>query len=110
MDKLEPKNNQNLWNFLYTAFFIFLFASGVMIIYKVNGFLPTAIDFFDFILIILASFRLTRLFIYDRVMKFFRDWFLDSREVITPEGEVLILREKPTDGPKRTAAEILDCP
>lgn len=35
-----------------------------------------ALSFFDFLLITLATFRLTHLFVYDTVMDFARDYFL----------------------------------
>ena len=43
-------------------------------------------------------------------MKFFRDWFLDEPDLASGSGDVLFLREKPSDGPRRTMAALLSCP
>ncbi len=110
MEYLEPKNNQNAWNFLYTLFFVAVFAGSMWVIQVVNGTLPTFISLGDFLLIALATFRLVRLFVYDKITKFFRDWFMVSREVKGERGEIMIARSLPLDGPRRTAADLLACP
>jgi hypothetical protein len=59
----------------------------------------------DFVLITLASWRLTRLFVYDMITKFIREQFLDVVKV----GRQFAL-EKPKTGPRRTLADLLGCP
>lgn len=110
MEGIQPRDNQNIWNFLFAVFFLALVYGAVKMLLSVNGQLPVSVDLFDFILIILATFRLTRLVVYDRIMKFFRDWFLDERELISSSGDIIFLREKPADGPRRTVADLLSCP
>lgn len=108
---IEPRNNQAFWYFAYVVFFVAVIIVSAIILVRVNDGLPSGIGGFDFILITLATFRLTRLFVYDKVSKFFRDWFLDETDLIdTESGEVLVVRTKPTDGPRRTAIELLECP
>lgn len=109
-ETIEPKNSQDMWNLFFTIFFLFLVYLAGYIIYEVRGSLPTRINLFDFFIIVLATLRLSRLFVNDRIMKFFRDWFFDKNEVIATSGEVMISRTMPKDGPKRTLAELLDCP
>ncbi len=64
---------------------------------------------FDFFLLSLATFRLTRLLVYDGVMQFFRDFFLRKKE-IREEGNVEVKRLKPRGGISKIIAELLDCP
>lgn len=59
----------------------------------------------DFTLITLASWRLTRLFVYDAITKFFREQFYD----VVKAGKGMEL-EKPKFGPRRTLADLLSCP
>ncbi len=107
---IEKQNNQVFWYIAYILFFIALTIVSVLILIRINGGLPSGIATFDLVLIILATFRLTRLFVYDKVSKFFRDWFLDEEELISEDGEVLIARMRPEDGPRRTGLELLECP
>lgn len=59
----------------------------------------------DYVLVALASWRLTRLFVYDAITKFFREQFLDVKKV--GRGYELV---KPPSGPRRTIADLLSCP
>ena len=59
----------------------------------------------DFVLITLASFRITRLFVYDSMTKFLREQFYDVKVVRTK-----ITLVKPGGGPRRTLADLMTCP
>ncbi len=59
----------------------------------------------DYVLMTLATWRLTRLFVYDAITKFFREQFWDVVKV----GKGFAL-EKPKYGPRRTLADLLSCP
>ena len=59
----------------------------------------------DFVLMTLASWRLTRLFVYDNITKFIREQFWD----VVKAGKGYTL-EKPKVGPRRTMADLLSCP
>ncbi len=59
----------------------------------------------DFVLVTLASFRLIRLFVYDKIFAFFREQFYN---VVEKGGEVYLV--KPEKGPRRTLADLLSCP
>ena len=100
------RDEQNLWNFLFALFYAAVLAGGSWALWSF-GRLPVGITFFDASLIALASFRLTRLFVYDRGMQFFRDWFLDVFPSPDAGGPV---RALPARGPRRTASELLSCP
>ncbi len=60
---------------------------------------------FDYILMILASFRLVRLVVYDKMFAFLREQFYDATEY---KGKVVLV--KPESGPRRTLADLLTCP
>ncbi len=61
--------------------------------------------FTDYLLITLASFRLVRLVVYDKIMAFFREQFYDATEY---KGDIVLI--KPKSGPRRTLADLLSCP
>ncbi len=109
MSTISRKDDQNFWNFLSTIVYAFLvFALGWLV--AINRDFPTAIIPFDLLLITLAVFRLTRLFVYDKVTRFVRDPFLVKEEVISPEGEIMVVRRKHRSGVRRSISDLLDCP
>lgn len=63
------------------------------------------LELVDYILITLASWRITRLFVYDTVTKFIREQFWDVKKV----GKGFRL-EKPKTGPRRTLIDLFSCP
>jgi hypothetical protein len=63
------------------------------------------LTFIDLTLITLASWRLTRLFVYDAVTKFVREQFMDVKKV--GRGYQLV---KPKTGPRRTLSDLFSCP
>ena len=99
------KDEQHLWNILFTLVFFGLVGSAYMWLLACEK-VPTAIPLFHVVLIVFAVFRLTRLFINDVITQWIRDLFLDVRT--TELGE--LVREKPARGPRRTLAILLACP
>lgn len=99
---IEKTTNQNYWNFAFSAVFLGAVIVLVYILTKTKG-LPRSINIFDFFIIVFATFRIIRLFVYDKITKWFRDLFLD----VAPDGKTL---EKPPRGPRLTMYELLDCP
>lgn len=59
----------------------------------------------DLAIISLASFRFTRLFVYDAMTKFVREQFWDVKLVRTK-----VMLVKPITGPRRTLADLMSCP
>lgn len=102
--------DQNFWNIFYSLLFI-AFAYGLAkILFVARGGLPTSISFFDLSLIILATFRLTRLCVYDKITRFLRDFFYQANEVYTEQGVTYFVVKERTSGPLRTMYELLTCP
>jgi hypothetical protein len=106
----EQKDDQNFWNVVFSIFFI-AFCYGLFeLLLDVRGTLPTSISIFDLVLIVLATFRLTRLFVYDKITYFFRDLFFHSNEMYTEEGVTYFAKKERMHGPLRTVYELLTCP
>jgi hypothetical protein len=82
-----------LWNILFTAFFLALVAYALIWL-TVTGQLVLFIPAFHLLLLSLATFRLIRLFSYDHITAWLRDW-LSGKE----EGTFL-----------GTAGRLLTCP
>ncbi len=104
----RPRDDQNFWNFWLLVFSAVLLVAEIWILAVLDK-IPTSIGVFDCILIALASFRLTRLFVYDAIMHFLRDLFL-TREVLYVEGQVRVMREKHPDGLRRAISDLFSCP
>jgi hypothetical protein len=96
--------DQNMWNFALTLVFAALVVMSIAIL-DVLGRLPLHISLFDFFLLALGTFRLTRLFVYDAVVQFVRDPFFDLER----EGN-MVRRVKPAHGIRRTMADLFLCP
>ncbi len=98
-------SDQYFWNFVFSMFFLVLVIMAAIILETEARVRPSTLTFTDFALMSLATWRLTRLFVYDAITKFFREQFWDVVKV--GKGWAL---EKPKTGPRRTMADLLSCP
>lgn len=97
--------DQYFWNFVFTAFFLIV-VTVCAIILETESRIPFAeLTLTDYVLMTLASWRVTRLFVYDAITKWFREQFWDVKKV----GKGFVL-EKPKTGPRRTLADLFSCP
>ena len=96
--------DQYFWNFVFMVFFIVLIIMGTIILDGEARIPLSELTLTDYVLVTLASWRLTRLFVYDAITKFFREQFFDVVKV----GKTFKL-EKPKVGPRRTLADLLTC-
>lgn len=103
------KEDQNLWNMLFSVFFLAVFILSMAILIHVRGSMPHAVPFFDALLMLFATFRITRLIVYDKITRFFREWFVDTREV-EHDGESMIEITPSTYGIRGTIHDLLGCP
>jgi len=71
---MNSKKEKYLWHFLTSTLYIFLLLLSILFFY-IKGKIPTEISVFDFLILGLATFRLTYLFVNDAVMDFLRDYF-----------------------------------
>ena len=97
--------DQYFWNFVFTVFFLILIVMGAIILETESRVRFADLSTMDFILMTLATWRLTRLMIYDTVTKFIREQFWDVVKI----GKSYAL-EKPPTGPRRTIADLFSCP
>jgi hypothetical protein len=97
--------DQYFWNFVFGSTFLILVFLGTIILATEARIRPEELVTLDMVLLTLATFRLTRLFVYDAATKFIREQFWNARKT---RGGVLL--EKPKTGPRRTLADLFDCP
>lgn len=97
--------DQYFWNFVFSVFFLILVIMGAIILETESRIVIDELSTVDFVLMTLATWRLTRLFVYDNITKFIREQFWDVVKV--GKGYTL---EKPKVGPRRTMADLLTCP
>jgi hypothetical protein len=97
--------DQYFWNFVFSVFFLILVIMGAIILQTESRIPLSDLELVDYVLITLAAWRLTRLFVYDAITKFIREQFWDVKKV--GRGYKL---EKPKVGPKRTMADLFSCP
>lgn len=110
----KEKGYPSFLSFLFSTLFLLLAITGAYIVTEVNGpkTLLQPITPWEFLILTLATFRLTRLFVYDSIMQFFRDFFLEKKSE-TKDGRLYITRSKSKYskfGFKRLFADLLDCP
>jgi hypothetical protein len=67
-----------VWNFLFSAFFLIVL--GMATAYLGNGdAFPRAVPWFDAIMMVFATLRITRLIVYDRITLWFRELFFEPK-------------------------------
>jgi hypothetical protein len=109
MESMRLKEDQNTWNVMFSVFFFFVLVGALYVMRAVRGVFPTSLPVFDAVLMVLAAFRMTRLVVYDKITRFFREWFLDKRTVVVNGVEHVELRLV-THGVRRTLYDLVDCP
>lgn len=109
MPSRRRKEDQNIWNFVFSVFFIAVLAGVILAIRELTGEFPREISLFDFVLLSLAAFRITRLIVYDKIARWFRELFADTREFA--EDGILFVEIKPYGtGIRHTLHDLLQCP
>lgn len=95
INKINITENSTKLYFWHSFLFIFFVILVLIIsyIFHIFNIVPTSISIFDFIILILAVFRSTRLFVYDEVTNFIRDFFSSNK-----------------DNFSKTITELLNCP
>ncbi|KKE78167.1 DUF1360 domain-containing protein [Oceanobacillus caeni] len=64
---------------------------------------------FEFLLLALATFRLTRLIVFDKITTFLRSPFLEEVEEVEGDGTVVTYIEVKGNGIKKWIGELLSC-
>jgi len=97
--------DQYFWNLVFSLFFFGVMVMAAIILETESRIAFTELTLVDYVLITLATWRVTRLFIYDAITKFIREQFWDL-VTVGKKSEL----EKPRFGPRRTIADLLSCP
>ncbi len=97
--------DQYFWNFVFGIFFIVFVAMATIILDTESIRAYDTLTLTDFALMALATFRLTRLFVYDKITAFFREQFFD---VVETRDELTLVKVE--RGPRRTLGDLLTCP
>jgi len=108
----EPRRedeDKNTWNALASVFFVCVLVLALLVIRNVRGSFPSSISLFDFVLITLAAFRITRLVVYDKITRFFREWFVAKR-VEEMDGQRVVVLMPLRGGVRGTIHDLLGCP
>jgi hypothetical protein len=111
MEKSLKEETNNKLEFLLALSFIAILVI-VSVWYMQHGFADyTQLSLFEFFIIVLAVFRLTRLFVYDGIMQYVRELCLIKEHVKDPIlGKETISCRKPTVGIRKVLADLLACP
>jgi len=72
-------DGKNGWNFFFAVFFLAALVLAIGGMGMIRGGFPTSVPVFDAILMAFASMRIVRLVVYDSIMRFFREWFVEKR-------------------------------
>ena len=74
----DPNAQQKSWNFLATIFYLICLV-GLAYMFRLKGITKEDFRIGDIALLSIATYRLTRILVFDKIFKLFRD-FLKSRE------------------------------
>ena len=97
--------DQYFWNIVFLLVFFSFVCMAAIILETESIKTYTSLVLVDYVLMTLASFRLTRAIVYDKMFAFFREQFYD---VTKYDGKVVLI--KPESGPRRTLADLFACP
>src|SRR6185312_7362617 len=105
----RPKDDQNLWNFIFSLFFLVVLIAALYVMNMMRGGFLVSVPPFDALLMALAAFRITRLIVYDKITRWFRELFMHKKIVDTPQGEMVELSSYGS-GIRHTISDLLACP
>lgn len=105
----RPKEDQNFWNFIFTIFFIGVGFAALWYMREARGGYLVSVPPFDTLLMALASFRVTRLVVYDKIARWFRELFATKRE-FSRDGRAWVEVVAPPRGFRHTVYDLLQCP
>lgn len=109
MQTLRAKEDQNFWNFLFSVFFIIVLVAGLWAMQDMRGGFLTSVPLFDAVMMSFAAFRITRLVVYDKITRWFRELFAQTR-VVEKDGTKFVEVTPYASGFRHTVYDLLNCP
>ena len=106
---IRPKEDQNFWNFLFSVFFLVVLFGALWLMQAMRGGYLTYVPPFDALLMALAAFRITRLVVYDKITRWFRELFAEKRE-FEKDGKQWVEIVPFERGFRHTIYDLLQCP
>ena len=97
--------DQYFWNVVFLLFFFCLAGMATIILETESMKTYESLLLADYVHITLASFRIVRAIVYDKMFAFLREQFYDVTEY---KWKVVLV--KPESGPRRTLADLFTCP
>lgn len=109
MKTTRVKEDQNLWNFIFSVFFIVVLIAAIWEMKEIRGGYLVSVPWFDALMMALATMRITRLVVYDKIARWFRELFVQRRTYV--ENGVRMVELSPRkSGFMRTVYDLLQCP
>lgn len=109
MHTKRPKEDQNFWNFLFSLFFIVVLVAAAWYMQEARGGHLVYVPVFDAFILAFAAFRITRLVVYDKISRWFREWFMDRHE-FEKDGKTWVEVRPFPKGFRHTVGDLLQCP
>jgi len=101
--EIKNQHQRNIANLAFSLLFAGLVGAQLVTLWQLPT--PPSLELTEFVLLSLAVFRLTRLFVYDGVTSWLRDLFID-----VSEKRGTLIRVKKQTGLQRTVSDIFSCP
>lgn len=105
----RPKEDQNFWNFLFSVFFICVLVAAASYMRSARGGYLVSVPPFDALMLAFATFRITRLLVYDKIARWFRELFAE-RHVYHKDGVAWVEVRPYPKGLRSTIYDLLQCP
>lgn len=97
--------DQYFWHVIFLIFFFCLVFLGAVVLQS-EAYKPyNTLTFFDMSIMTLATMRVIRFVVHDRMTAFFREQFYNMAEY---KGKFALV--KPTEGPRRAFVDLITCP
>ena len=95
---------------IFMVFYLLMFGFCLYLMDTLDIAFPESVSAFDFLLLCLATFRITELITADRITKFLRDPFVHREKVREPDGSEDVKVKPAGRGLKKFIGELIICP
>jgi hypothetical protein len=68
-----------VWNFIFSVLFVAVLVAALIEMKEIRGGFLVSVSPFDALMMTFATFRITRLVVYDRITLWFREFFVDRK-------------------------------